>query len=84
VAAFAALLSDDVDTVTLRNALPSYHELTQVPVFRWPLSHLVRGILCELDLPDIYRALSDKRLRMVDPWDARMKRRKGAPRRRGR
>jgi len=73
-ATFAACLHPLVKRVTLHNALGSYHELTQVPVYRWPLSALVPGVLEDFDLPDCYRLLrARKRLRIVRPWDAQMR-----------
>jgi len=71
---FAACLHRLVKRVTLHNALRSYHELTQVPVPRWPLSATVRGVLADFDLPDCHRLLrADKKIAIVQPWDARMR-----------
>ena len=73
-AAFAACLHPVVKQVTLHNALLSYHELTQAPVYSWPLSCLPFGILRELDLPDCYRLLArKKKLKVVSPWDSQMR-----------
>jgi len=73
-ATFAACCHPAVRRVTLRNSLRSYHELTQVDVYRWPLSSLVEGVLNDFDLPDCHRLLRrTRRLRLVDPWDAMMK-----------
>ena len=73
-ATFAACLHPLVKRVTLHNALRSYHELTQTPVYRWPLSSMVKGVLDDFDLPDCHRLLkAEKRLKIVDPWDARMR-----------
>jgi hypothetical protein len=58
--------------VTLVNGLLSFHELTQVPFYNWPASSLLPGALRTFDLPDCCRALG-KKLRIVEPWDARMK-----------
>jgi len=58
--------------VTLKNALLSYHELTQVPVQSWPLSSMVAEILSSFDLPDCFRLLSKKSLEIVAPWDSQM------------
>ena len=74
LATFAAFLYPVVDRVTLHNGLLSYHELPQVGVQSWPLSSMVRGILNELDLPDLLRALqAAKKLRLVDPWTSQMR-----------
>jgi len=71
-AGFAACLHPAVGKVTLYNALISYHELTQAPVQRWPLSTLVPGVLDDFDLPDCYRLLRAKDLVLVSPWTGRM------------
>lgn len=71
-ATFAACLHPLIKRVTLRNALLSFHEMTQIPVQSWPLSSLVRGVLLHLDLPDCYRLLRTKRLAIVEPWDSQM------------
>ncbi len=73
-ATFAGVLHDSVTAVTLHNGLLSYHELTQTPVYKWPLSAMVFGVLEEFDLPDCLRELAgNKRLTLVKPWDADMR-----------
>ncbi len=72
VATFAALLHPLVNRVTLRHALRSFEELTQVPVSEWPASVLPFGVLRFFDLPDCRRALRAKRVRLIEPWDAFM------------
>jgi dienelactone hydrolase/pimeloyl-ACP methyl ester carboxylesterase len=67
-ATFAAVLSDRVTQVTLKNALTSYAEIAESRNYNWPLSALVPNILETFDLPDCYRALKPKRLRRIDPW----------------
>jgi hypothetical protein len=67
-AAFAALLSDTVAQVTLKNALASYAEVAESEDYHWPLSALLPGVLKQLDLPDCYRALQAKKLRQIEPW----------------
>jgi cephalosporin-C deacetylase-like acetyl esterase len=69
-ATFAALLSDHVTQVTLKNALTSYAELAEHAYYQWPLSSLVPDVLQRFDLPDCYAALGAKRLRQVDPHGA--------------
>lgn len=67
-ATFAALLADPlVKQVTLKNALTSYEALAQSEMYDWPLSSFVPGALEKFDLPDCYRALEARKLRMVDP-----------------
>jgi pimeloyl-ACP methyl ester carboxylesterase len=72
-ATFAAVLHPIVTQVTLHNGLLSYHELTQDPRYRWPLSAMVFDALHHFDLPDCLRALArEKQLTLVDPWNSRM------------
>jgi len=67
-AAFAAVLSDNVVKVTLKNTLTSYADLAESETYAWPLSCLIPNVLEAFDLPDCYRALKSKQLRMIDPW----------------
>ncbi len=67
---FAAVLSDAVKQVTLKNALTSYRDIAESEQYAWPLSTLLPNVLARFDLPDCYRALEAKRLRMVEPWNA--------------
>jgi len=69
-ATFAAVLSDQVKQVTLKNALTSYSDIAESETYAWPLSALVPGILESFDLPDCYRALRNKKLKQIDPWGA--------------
>lgn len=70
-ATFAALLSEDVTRVTLKNALTSYSDIAESEDYNWPLESFLPGVLKTFDLPDCYRFLEEKNLRMIDPWDAR-------------
>ena len=72
LATFAACLHPLVKQVTLKNALLSYHELTQVPVQSWPLSSMIVEVLNSFDLPDCFRLLTKKSLKIVAPWDSQM------------
>ena len=38
----------------------------------WPLSSVVPSALKSFDLPDCYRALGRKKLRIIEPWNAQM------------
>jgi len=67
-ATFAALFSEVVVRVTLKNALTSYDAIARSESYAWPLSCLLPGVLEKFDLPDCYRELEAKGLRMVDPW----------------
>jgi len=69
-ATFAAVLSDQVKQVTLKNALTSYSDIAESETYTWPLSALVPDILESFDLPDCYGALQSKELKQIDPWGA--------------
>ncbi len=69
-AAFAAVISDLVRQVTLKNSLASYRDIAESEEYRWPLSAMVPGILGRFDLPDCYEALAGKMLRQIEPWGA--------------
>jgi dienelactone hydrolase len=69
-ATFAALLSDQVVQVTLKNALVSYAAIAESQDYHWPLATLLPNVLAKFDLPDCYRALAAKQLRQIAPWGA--------------
>jgi dienelactone hydrolase len=69
-ATFAAVLSDHVEQVTLKNSLISYTDIAESETYAWPLSSLVPDILKSFDMPDCYRILRNKKLRQIDPWSA--------------
>ena len=71
-ATFAACLHPLVKRITLENALLSYYELTQIPVQSWPFSAMACGVLNHFDLPDCYRALAKKHLKIISPWNSQM------------
>jgi hypothetical protein len=68
-ATFAAVLSDKVTQVTLKNALSSYSAIAENAEFNWPLSTLVPGILKQFDLPDCYRSWHQKNLSRLRGWE---------------
>jgi len=70
-ATFTAILSDEVRQVTLKNALTSYSDIAESETYAWPLSTLLPNVLKSFDLPDCYRALMEKNLRQIEPWDAK-------------
>lgn len=73
IGAFAGVLHPLVTQVTLKNSPRSFHEMTQTPVQRWPLSSLPWGILKATDLPEIFELLKKtKKLKFVSPWNAQM------------
>jgi hypothetical protein len=63
-------LSPHVAQVTLKHALTSYADVAGARDYRWPLSALLPGVLTRFDLPDCYRELKNKNLRIVEPWGA--------------
>lgn len=69
-ATFAALLSDQVSRVTLKNALESFQVVAESEDYSWPLSSFVPGMLKDFDLPDCYRVLDEKQLRQITPYGA--------------
>jgi dienelactone hydrolase len=70
-ATFAALLSNTVTQITLKNSLSSYSDIAENEEYSWPLSALLPGVLKKFDLPDCYRALASKNLHQVEPWNAK-------------
>ncbi len=69
-AAFAALLSESVRQVTLKNALTAFHDLAVDPDQHWPYAFMLPGVLERFDLPECYAALAGKQLRSLEPWGA--------------
>lgn len=69
-ATFAAVLSNEVKQVTLKNALTSYADIAENEEFNWPLSIVVPGVLKHLDLPDCYQELASKKIKQIEPWGA--------------
>lgn len=69
-ATFAAVLSDQVVQVTLKNELTSYTEIAESEHYNWPLSTLLPNVLSQFDLPDCYAELKSKSLRRIDSWGA--------------
>jgi hypothetical protein len=69
-ATFAAVLSDQVKQVTLKNALTSYRDIAESEDYAWPLSTLLPNVLSRFDLPDCYQAIQAKKLRQIEPWGA--------------
>ena len=69
-ATFAALLAPSVRQVTLKHPLTAYSDIAESEYYRWPLATLLPGVLSQFDLPDCYRNLAAKQLRMIAPWGA--------------
>lgn len=63
-ATFAAVLSPTVKQVSLKGALPSYQEIAEAEEYDLPLSMLPPNILARFDLPDCYRELAGKALKI--------------------
>jgi len=72
-ALFAAVLDERVKQITLKNAPLSYAEWAETENMRWPLSSCLPFVLETLDLPDCYRELRRKKLRIIRPWSAEAK-----------
>ncbi len=66
-AVLAALLNDENAPVTLMNAPESWDSMLRDAITMWPQSCMLRGILKETDLPEIYAALPN--LKMIHPWN---------------
>ena len=65
-AAFAALYSEKVTSVTLKDGIDSFHSIATSKEYDWPLSGFVPGMLKALDLPDCYTLLkAEKDFRML-------------------
>lgn len=69
-ATFAAVMSDQVKQVTLKNALTSYAEIAETEHYNWPLSTLLPNVLAHFDLPDCFVELKSKNLRRIASWGA--------------
>ena len=69
-AVFASVLSNQVKQVTIKNALTSYSAVAESETYSWPLSCFVPNILKFFDLPDCYKVLQEKKLRMIETWNA--------------
>jgi hypothetical protein len=67
---FAALLSDNVKQVTLKNALTSYGLVAESEEYNWPFSAFLPGVLRHFDLPDCYKELENKKFLNIEPWGA--------------
>lgn len=72
-ATFAALLSERVTRVTLKNALKSYADVATSEVYSWPLSAFVPRALEFFDLDECYEVLKAKKLKLIDTMDAKGK-----------
>jgi len=67
-ATLAAVVSDNVNQITLKHALTSWTEVAENEHYKWPLSSFIPGVLKSFDLPDCYRALAARNLRQIQPW----------------
>jgi hypothetical protein len=72
-ATFAALLDErTVARVTFKHALSSYGDVAEAEDYNWPLSAFVPSALKTFDLPDCYKALESKNLRLIETIGAKM------------
>jgi hypothetical protein len=69
-ATFAALLSDNVTQVTLKNAPASFHDIARTEEYKWPYAALLPEVLKHFDLTDCYEALKSKKLANLETWGA--------------
>ena len=69
-AILAAVTSNDVHQVTLKQAPASFASIAEADHYDWPLSSFVPGVLKEFDLPDCYQVLEAKGLNQIDPTGA--------------
>ena len=69
-ATFAAVLSELVTRVTLKESLTNFGDVAGSETYVWPLSCFVPGVLKAFDLEDCYKALEAKKLKQIDPWGA--------------
>jgi pimeloyl-ACP methyl ester carboxylesterase len=69
-ATFAALLSDNVKQVTLKNAPVSFQDIASNEDYKWPYAALLPEVLEYFDLPDCYEALKPKKLANLEVWGA--------------
>jgi cephalosporin-C deacetylase-like acetyl esterase len=77
--ALAALLDARVRCVTLIHAPRSFSDLAEAPLQAWPFSAMLPGVLEHFDLPDVYRELAGKGLRLLDSWGPSMDTAAAAP-----
>ncbi len=70
-ATFTAVMADEVNQVTFKHALTSFADIAETEDYKWPLSCMVPGVLKTFDLPDCYRMLSGKKLKMIEPWNGK-------------
>lgn len=68
-ATLAAVLDegDAIKAITLKHPLTSFADIAESEEYDWPLSSLLPGVLTAFDLPDCYRALESKGIRLVEP-----------------
>jgi hypothetical protein len=60
-----------VTRVTLKHPPASYAEIAESSDYNWPLSAMPPGVLTTFDLPDCYRVLKPKDLRLIEPLGAK-------------
>jgi dienelactone hydrolase len=70
-ATFAAVLSDEVDQVTLKNCLTSFSAVAEEPEYQWPYAMMLPAVLKDFDLPQCKSVLKAKRLSDQEPWGAK-------------
>jgi len=56
----------------LKNTLTSYSDIAESEAYAWPLSSLIPNVLEAFDLPDCYKALKAKGLKVIDTYGPNM------------
>ena len=56
--------------IAMRGQKWSYTEIAESRDYSWPSSALLMGVLANFDLPDCYRELKKKNLKILEPWGA--------------
>jgi hypothetical protein len=69
-AMFAAVSSDAVQQLNLKQALNSFNDLATAESYQGPRALLWLYGLSHFDLPDCYRALANKQLKQIKPRGA--------------
>lgn len=67
-ATFAAVISDHIDEVILKNALSSFSDVAESRFYNWPVSVFPMDVLNHFDLPDCYQYLKKKGLKIMSEW----------------
>ena len=64
-AMLAAVISPELQRITLENAPASYQRIAEEEHYDWPLSSFIPAVLERFDLPDCYRVLESRTLKLT-------------------